>query len=92
MDKRGCNGAPDLIVEILSPSTAQNDKLRKFNAYLKMGVREYWIVDPDTKTLNVNLLDQDRYISSMYGLSDMAPVSVLPGLTIDLKQVFEEPF
>jgi Uma2 family endonuclease len=92
LDKRGCNGAPDLIVEILSPSTAQNDRLKKFNAYLKMGVREYWIVDPDSKTLNINLLDQGRYVSSMYGLSDMAPVSILPGLAIDLKQVFEEPF
>jgi Uma2 family endonuclease len=92
LDKQGCNGAPDLVVEILSPSTAQNDRLRKFNAYLKMGVREYWIIDPDSKTLNVNILDQGRYVSNMYGLADTAPVTVLPGLAIDLKQVFEEPF
>jgi Uma2 family endonuclease len=103
LDKRGCNGAPDLIIEILSPSNTQHDLVDKFNKYLKAGVREYWTVDGDSKTVQVHMLDKlnaaPRYITSLYGVFDPAnpdsvdgpetvPVSVLPGCVIDLKEVF----
>jgi Uma2 family endonuclease len=99
IDKRGCNGAPDLIIEILSPSNSRRDTLVKFNLYLDAGVREYWIVNPETQSVQVHILDQGRYTTAAYGIcdpedpyrehtSDMAPVSVLPGLTIDLKTIF----
>jgi Uma2 family endonuclease len=103
LDKRGCNGAPDMIIEILSPSNTQHDMVYKFNKYLKAGVREYWTVDGDSKTVQVHLLDQSnaqpRYVTSLYGVFDPAnpetvdgpdtvPVSVLPGCVIDLKEVF----
>ncbi|MDR3147016.1 MAG: Uma2 family endonuclease [Treponema sp.] len=56
LDERGCNGAPDMIVEIMSPSNRQNDMLVKFHKYLKAGVREYWIVDTEEKTVYVIFL------------------------------------
>ena len=90
LDDKGCKGAPDLVIEILSPSTARHDKLIKFNAYQRAGVREYWIADPDSKTLSVHVLEIGRYITSAYGDTDIAPVSVLPGCGINLSDVFAE--
>jgi Uma2 family endonuclease len=99
IDKRGCNGAPDLVIEILSPSNAKWERIRKFNLYLEAGVREYWIVDPEDQVVQVHILDQDRYTTAAYGIddpedpyrkytSDIVPVSVLPGFAIDLKTIF----
>jgi Uma2 family endonuclease len=90
LDKRGCNGAPDLVMEISSPSTARYDKVEKFRRYQAAGVREYWIVDPDTKTAQACVLEKGRYILSSYGDTDTAPVTVLPGCVIDLGEVFAE--
>jgi Uma2 family endonuclease len=90
LDKRGCNGAPDLVIEILSPSTARNDKVVKLNKYQNAGVREYWIVEPDTQTVLICVLDAGgRYIFSSYDDTGRAPVSVLPGCEIDLGAVFQ---
>jgi Uma2 family endonuclease len=56
LDERACNGAPDLIIEVLSPSTARFDRLVKFNKYLEACVKEYWIVDPELNTIQVHRL------------------------------------
>jgi Uma2 family endonuclease len=95
LDDLGCNGAPDLIIEILSPSTSSKDKVRKFNLYLDAGVREYWIVDPDAETVQVYVLEDGRYVEASYGVGagavpDTIAVTVLPGCVIDLKEVFAE--
>jgi Uma2 family endonuclease len=90
IDKKGCNGAPDLVMEIISPSTASYDKVAKLHHYQKAGVREYWIVEPDSKTVQVCLLDGGRYILSSYDDTGKAPVTVLPGCEVDLKAVFAE--
>ena len=58
----GIYGAPDLVVEILSPSTARNDKIQKKAAYEKYGVKEYWIVDPASKSVEVYLLKDGVFI------------------------------
>ena len=58
----GIYGAPDLIVEILSPSTARNDRKEKFAAYEKYGVKEYWIVDPKNKFVEVYLLRDGVFV------------------------------
>jgi Uma2 family endonuclease len=90
LDRRGCNGAPDFIIEILSPSTAKYDTVVKFNRYLEAGVREYWMVDPDAPTVQACVLENGRYLVSAYGETDSVPVSVLPGCVVDLRPVFGE--
>ena len=90
LEKRGCAGAPDMVIEILSPSTAWLDKHKKLQVYRKAGVREYWMVDLDTKTISVHILKEGEYVISTYGDTDTAPVYVLDGLSIDLPDVFEE--
>jgi Uma2 family endonuclease len=88
LDDQGCKGAPDMVVEILSPSTARHDFLYKFNAYRRAGVREYWIVNPDEKILQVYILDGDDYKVFGYGADATVPVTVLPDCRIDLAAVF----
>lgn len=82
-------GAPDLIIEIISPSTAQKDKLHKFNLYEKYGVKEYWIVEPENKILSVFILqDNERYgRPDIYTQDDKVKVSIFEDLVIDLKAV-----
>jgi len=90
LDDRGCNGPPDMVVEVISPSSAKYDRLWKFRKYQKAGVREYWIVDPEIKTVQVCVLENGRYITSVYDETDKAPVTVLEGCEIDLSGVFAE--
>jgi Uma2 family endonuclease len=91
LDDRGCNGAPDLVIEILSPSTARYDRMVKFRKYREAGVREYWIADPEEKILNTYILKNGEYAAAVYGETESVPVTVLPGCTIDLAAVFESP-
>ncbi|WP_044018583.1 Uma2 family endonuclease [Thermoanaerobacter italicus] len=90
LDDEGCKGAPDLIVEITSPSTAKIDKVEKFNLYEKHGVKEYWIVEPEIKLVTVFLLQENgRYgRPNIYTEEDKIKVSIFEDLIIDLKDVF----
>jgi len=92
IDKYGCKGAPDLVVEILSPSTQRHDRLVKLNLYQRAGVREYWIVNPEDQTVQVMLLDQSGVLQlhEVYGREDVAKVNVLEGCFIELSKVFAE--
>jgi len=90
LDDRGCNGSPDMIMEILSPSTSRHDKVLKFNKYLQAGVREYWLVNPDDKTVQVCVLENGRYVTKAYDNTDIAPVHVLAGCEIDLQEAFAD--
>ena len=92
LDKQGCKGVPDLVVEILSPSTAARDKFHKFNRYLRAGVREYWIVDPDSLTVSAHVLAGGQYVVNVYGDTGYAPISILSGCEIDLKELFQYNF
>jgi len=85
----GCIGAPDMVIEILSPSTARRDRVKKFSQYLLAGVREYWIVDPDEKTVNAYILENGVYVGRTYHETDEVPVFVLDGCVIKLSEVFE---
>ena len=94
LDERGCIGAPDLIVEVNSPSTGKRDLNEKFNLYEKVGVKEYWIVYPPKKAITVFLLQEDgKYdAGTNYNLASgttQAPVQTLEGLVIDLEELFE---
>ena len=88
LDGKGVVGAPDLVVEILSPSTALKDKTLKFDKYLKAGVREYWIVDPEINVVSTHVLENGRYYTVAYTETASMPVYVLDGCTIDLGKVF----
>lgn len=91
LDDIGCKGAPDLVMEILSPSTTRHDRFTKFNLYQRAGVREYWIVEPETQTVQVYTLEngilQPR---AFYGAGDVAKVNVLDGCFVELGKVFTE--
>ena len=91
LDNIGCKGAPDLVMEILSPSTTRHDCFTKFNLYQRAGVREYWIIDPDDKTVQVFVLEDGRYTAKDFGAAgDTVRVNVLEDCTMDLSQVFTE--
>lgn len=91
LDDHGCKGAPDMVVEILSPSTQRHDRLVKLGLYQRAGVREYWIVDPDSQTVQVLTLS-DRLLlpHEVYDRKGVAKVNVLDGCFIELSKVFSE--
>ena len=88
---RGCYGAPDLIIEILSPSTVLVDLMVKFDLYQRIGVPEYWIVDPERRLVHIHLLVNGVYTTSTYDETGTVAVHVLPGCVINLGEVFPEP-
>ena len=82
-------GAPDLIIEILSPSTARNDRILKLNRYRKAEVREYWIVDPVHHTVEVFYWEETQQPGQYYR-TDTIKVAVLEDCVVDLTLVFPE--
>ena len=92
LDDRGCKGAPDMVVEILSPSTQRHDRLVKLGLYQRAGVREYWIVNPEDQTAQVMLLDGSGVLQlhEVYDRRGVAKVNVLDGCFIELGKVFSE--
>ncbi|MBZ4644799.1 MAG: hypothetical protein PWR27_1604 [Petroclostridium sp.] len=90
LDEKGCNGAPDMIIEIMSPSSGKKDRVEKFNKYEKAGVREYWVVEPDEKLVSVFVLQENKRYGrpEMYTDEDKVQVSIFPDLIIDLKSAF----
>lgn len=82
-------GAPDIIVEILSPSTSYNDKIRKKAVYERFGVKEYWIVDPVHLFLDQFILDNQKYIlAQTYGSKDIIHSNLFSCIKIDLDSIF----
>ncbi len=96
-------GAPDLIVEILSRATMKNDRTKKFFSYEKFGVKEYWIVDPLNKSVEVYHLVEGKFIlDEIYSIADdddededkdeiktKIKVSIFEDLTIDIHKIFK---
>jgi Uma2 family endonuclease len=91
LDDRGCLGAPDLIVEITSPSTAGKDLKEKLNLYERMAVKEYWIIQPTDQTVLVFSLDSKGKYGrpEVFSAEDSIRVEILEGLIISLKDVFK---
>jgi len=85
---KGCNGTPDLVIEILSPSTGKYDMMTKFAKYHKAGVREIWFVDPETHEAKIYKRQNDGYTVSIYGSKDKITVGILPELTIYMNEMF----
>jgi len=84
LGKGSVNGPPDLVVEIVSPSNTHSELFHKFQYYLEARVREYWVIDPETKKVQVHVYDNGHYISTAYKDNARIPVTILPGLEIPL--------
>ena len=90
LDDQGCNGAPDLIVEILSPFNTKHDLDTKFRLYEEAGVKEYWIVQPtDQNILVYYLVDNKYYGSKPFVTEEFIESKVFPDLKINVSDVFE---
>ena len=90
LGEEACHGAPDLIVEILSPSNTAIEMQRKLKLYQEAGVREYWIVDPKNNVIAVHFFKENTIITHTYGNTGTLPVTIIPDLNISLDQVFAE--
>lgn len=89
IEERGCFGAPDWVIEILSPHTTKKDLQDKFDLYEEAGVGEYWIVEPRNQTVEVFVLDDNQYRRiTTYVESDTIPSNTFPGLEVSLGEVF----
>ena len=87
LTERGCEGAPDWIIEIVSPSNPGHDYVLKLNLYEAAGVKEYWIVDPEHERVLVYHLEKERFLCTPYEFSDVIPVELCVGFSIDFKEV-----
>lgn len=91
LDDKGCIGAPDIVIEILSPGNNKKEVLNKYLIYEEFGVKEYWIISPTEKTfLKYTLERNGKYKpSKLFTLSEKVDSAVLPGFELDLDEVFE---
>ncbi|MFD1412973.1 Uma2 family endonuclease [Oceanobacillus jeddahense] len=89
LDDKGCNGSPDMIVEILSPASVKLDCWIKYRLYEEAGVKGYWIVDPVNESVEMHLLTDGQYIfKGVFAKSDTISVETLSNLVLDLEQIF----
>lgn len=90
LDEKGCKGSPDLVMEILSPSTTAVDYITKLNLYEKNQIPEYWIIHPTDKIVMVYRLSENGKYSraEIYSEADKAKVGLFDDLVIDLKDIF----
>lgn len=86
LDGKRCNGAPDFVIEIVSPGNSSDDYIRKLYYYKNYGVREYWIVDPIRKTISVNYFEKDL-ISVPYTFNSNVKVNIYADLYIDFAEI-----
>jgi len=86
--KDNIKGAPDLLVEILSPSTSKRDMGIMKKLYARHGVREYWIVDPKNEMVEVLSLKGLEFESKLHGVQDCLHSRVIKGLTVEVKEIF----
>lgn len=84
---KGCSGAPDWIIEIVSPGDPCHDFIYKLNLYANAGVREYWIVNPLNNTLFVYHLENDDFKVSAYTFQDKVKVNIYDDFWIDFKEL-----
>lgn len=90
IDEAGCWGAPDWIIEILSPHTSKKDLQLKYDVYEEVGVKEYWIAMPNEKVVEVFVLENNKYKRvQSYTLEDTVQSITLPELSIELAEIFD---
>ena len=86
LDENRCNGAPDFIIEIVSPGNPSDDYIRKAYYYKTYGVREYWIVDPKRKTVTVNYFE-GNLISIQYPFDSIIKVNIYEDLFVNFSEI-----
>ena len=86
LDTKRCNGSPDFIIEIVSPSNPADDYIRKLYYYKNYGVREYWIVDPQRKSVTVNYFEKD-ILNVPYTFNSVIKVNIYENLYIDFSEI-----
>jgi len=88
LDERGAKGAPDLVMEVLSPNTSVIDQREKLELYEHFGVKEYWIVDPQNHVVYVHVLVRGAYTKpAVYGPKDTIKCATLEGWVLDLGDI-----
>ncbi|MCX8086245.1 MAG: Uma2 family endonuclease [Rhodocyclaceae bacterium] len=91
LDEAGCRGAPDWIVEVLSPATVARDQITKRALYERAGVREYWIVHPSDRVVTIYLWENGVYGKpAIQELTETTAATILPGVIIDWARVMRE--
>jgi len=91
LDEAGCLGAPDLVVEVLSPGNNKKELQNKYEVYEESGVKEYWVIHPNECTLIVYTLIDGRYdASKIFTHGDMVKSQAVDGFILDLEEVFED--
>lgn len=92
LDERGCLGAPDWIIEIVSPGNLKHDTKTKYDLYEEAGVQEYWVVFPGEQTVLAYVLDDHgRYqVAAEYAEPGLMSVATLPGLAVEWREVFDD--
>jgi len=92
LDDKGCIGAPDIVVEILSPGNNRKELQSKYEIYQEAAVKEYWIIHPTEKTfLKYELSEEGKFFASrLLTIGDLVETPVLPGFVLNLEEVFEE--
>jgi Uma2 family endonuclease len=90
LDELGCIGAPDLVVEILSPGNNKKELQNKYEVYEESGVKEYWVIHPNECTLLIYTLVNEKYIASrLFTIGDIVKSNAVAGFELDLTEVFE---
>ncbi len=90
LDERGCKGAPTVVIEIISPSTAKKELNEKFNLYERSGIPEYWVVFPAFNVIVVYSLDDEGKYQKTgdYSMGQVLTSDLFPGLAIKLEEIF----
>lgn len=88
LDDKGCLGAPDLVVEILSPGNSRKEMDSKFELYQESGVREYWLVEPAESAVFVYTLNSQEVFIGLKPAIDTLHSTIFPELAIDLEKIF----
>lgn len=91
LEELGCNGSPDLIIEIISPNNSKHDIVTKFNLYEEAGVLEYWIVEPMNRMVLVYVLENGKYRGlNPFGEGMVIESQAIKGLKVDVNDVFKK--
>ena len=88
LDNKGCHGAPDWVIEVISPSSVWLDCVIKLEKYRTSGVRLYWLINPDRRLVNV--YDFENKASGVYGFDEQIPVSIYPDFGIRMDELLAE--